>query len=141
MFLKKLFILKFQPTTPSASWSYQITLVNETQTNGYKCIYLLFNLKEQLVITLQNMSEVNRERSRLAAAYSVCDLTKHNGLVTQYIYCSCYIPFRTATFGDAFVKYFKLTLDSTFVNDFFKGWPQSELYCLHRVLNPGPLVP
>ena len=30
----------------------------------------------------KNVSEVNRERSRLAAASSVCDLTKHNGLVT-----------------------------------------------------------
>ena len=28
--------------------------------------------------TLQNVSEVNRERSRLAAASSVCDSTKHN---------------------------------------------------------------
>ena len=32
--------------------------------------------------TLQTVSEVNRERSRLAAASSVFDLTKHNGLVT-----------------------------------------------------------
>ena len=58
-----------------------MTLVNETQKNGYKCI-LLFNLKEQLMITLQNVSKVNRERSLLAAASSVCDLTKHNGLAT-----------------------------------------------------------
>ena len=58
-----------------------MTLVNETQKNGYKLI-LLFNLKEQLGIPLQNESEVNRERSRLAAASSVCDSTKHNSLVT-----------------------------------------------------------
>ena len=58
-----------------------MTKVNETRKNGYKCI-LLFNLKEQLPTTLQNVSEVNRERSRLAAATSVCDSTKHNGLVT-----------------------------------------------------------
>ena len=45
------------------------------------CI-LLFDLKEQLPMTLQNVSEVNRELSRLAAASSVCDSTKHNGLVT-----------------------------------------------------------
>ena len=37
-------------------------LTNETQKNGYKGI-LLFNLKEQLPINLQNVSEVNRERS------------------------------------------------------------------------------
>ena len=55
--------------------------------NGYKCI-LSFNLKEQLQITLQNVSEVNRERSRLAVASSVCDSTKHNGLVTSVILVS-----------------------------------------------------
>ena len=33
--------------------------------------------------TLQNVSDVNRERSRLAAASCVCDSTKHNGLVTS----------------------------------------------------------
>ena len=36
--------------------------------------------------TLQNVSNVNRERSRLAAASSICDLTKHNGLVTIPMY-------------------------------------------------------
>ena len=49
--------------------------------DGYKCI-LLFDLKEHLLITVQNVSEVNRKRSRLAAVSSVCDSTKHNGLVT-----------------------------------------------------------
>ena len=49
--------------------------------DGYKCI-LSFNLKAQLMITSQNVSEVNRERSHLAAASSVCDSTEHNGLVT-----------------------------------------------------------
>ena len=34
---------------------------------------------------LQSVSEVNRERSRLAAESSVCDSTKHNGLVTKSI--------------------------------------------------------
>ena len=34
--------------------------------------------------TLQNVNEVNREHSRLAAASSVCDSTKHNGLVTPF---------------------------------------------------------
>ena len=40
--------------------------------NGYKCI-LLFDLKAQLLILLQNVSEVNRVRSRHAAASRVCD--------------------------------------------------------------------
>ena len=34
------------------------------------------------MITLQNASEVNRERFRLTAASSVYDSTKHNGLIT-----------------------------------------------------------
>ena len=41
-----------------------------------------FGIKEQLMITLQNVSEVNRERSHLTAASSVYDSTKHNVLVT-----------------------------------------------------------
>ena len=35
--------------------------------------------------TLQNVSEVNRERYHLAAVSSVCDSTKHNALVTTCI--------------------------------------------------------
>ena len=45
---------------------------------------LSFNLKEQLSITLQNVSEANRERYRLAAASSVCDSTKRNDLEQHY---------------------------------------------------------
>ena len=30
--------------------------------------------------------KINRERSRLAAASSICDSTKHNGLVTMYLF-------------------------------------------------------
>ena len=41
-----------------------------------------FNLNMQLLLLGQNVCEVNRERSRLAAASSVCETTKHNGLVT-----------------------------------------------------------
>ena len=41
-----------------------------------------FNLNMQLLLLGQNVCEVNREHSRLAAASSVCDSTKHNGLVT-----------------------------------------------------------
>ena len=33
--------------------------------------------------SIQNVSEVNRERSRLGAASIVCDSTKHNGLITE----------------------------------------------------------
>ena len=32
--------------------------------------------------TLQNVSDVNRERSHLAAESSLCDSTKHDGLTT-----------------------------------------------------------
>ena len=45
-------------------------------------MYVLFWFSQQLTIILQNVNEVNRERSCLAAASSVCDLAKHNGLVT-----------------------------------------------------------
>ena len=37
----------------------------------------------QLPLLGQNVCEVNRERSRLSAASSLCDSTKHNGLVTK----------------------------------------------------------
>ena len=35
------------------------------------------------MVTLQNVNEVNRERSRLAAMSSVYDSTKHKGLITK----------------------------------------------------------
>ena len=38
------------------------------------------------MLVLQNVSEVNRERSRLTAASSVDDSTKHNGLVRRLQY-------------------------------------------------------
>ena len=44
---------------------------------------VLFNLNMQLLLLGQNVCEVNRERSRLSAASSMCDSTKHNGLVTS----------------------------------------------------------
>ena len=55
--------------------------INETQEYGYKCIFS-FNLNMQLLLLGQNVCEVNRERSCLVATSSVCDSTKHNGLVT-----------------------------------------------------------
>ena len=60
--------------------------INETQEDEYKCIFL-FNLNMSLLLLGQNVCEVNRERSRLSAASSVCDSTKHNGLVTTYFRC------------------------------------------------------
>ena len=45
-------------------------------------MYSLVGSQRATAHTLQNVSEVNRERSRLVAASSVCDSTKHNGLVT-----------------------------------------------------------
>ena len=41
-----------------------------------------FNLFIIQIVCFSDVCEVNRERSRLAAASSVCDSTKHNGLVT-----------------------------------------------------------
>ena len=40
-----------------------------------------FGIKEQLLL-VHNVNEVNRERSRLTAASSVYDSTKHNGPIT-----------------------------------------------------------
>ena len=49
-------------------------------------MYSLVRSPRATAVTLQNVSDVNRERSRLAAASSVCDSTKHNGLVTSDIF-------------------------------------------------------
>ena len=46
-------------------------------------MYSLVRSQRATAHTLQNVCEVNKERSRLAAASSVCDWTKHNGLVTM----------------------------------------------------------
>ena len=48
-------------------------------------MYSLVRSQRATAVTLQNVSNVNRECSRLAAAFSVCDSTKHNGLVTYFI--------------------------------------------------------
>ena len=45
-------------------------------------MYSLARSQRATAHTLQNVSEVNRERFRLAAASSICDSTKHNGLAT-----------------------------------------------------------
>ena len=45
-------------------------------------MYSLVRSQRATAHTLQNVSDVNRECSRLAAASIVCDSTKHNGLVT-----------------------------------------------------------
>ena len=58
--------------------------INETQQNGYECVFL-FNLDMQLPVTLQNRNEVNRETLPPQAASSVCDSTKHNGLITAIV--------------------------------------------------------
>ena len=46
-------------------------------------MYSLDRSQRATAHTLQNVSEVNRERSCLAGASSVCDSTKHNGIITQ----------------------------------------------------------
>ena len=48
-------------------------------------MYSLVRSQRATAHTLQNVSDVNRERSRLAAVSRVCDSTKHNGLVTRVI--------------------------------------------------------
>ena len=45
-------------------------------------MYSLVQSQRATAHTLQNVSDVKRECSHLAAAFSVCDSTKHNGLVT-----------------------------------------------------------
>ena len=71
---------------------YYTSIIVILQVNCSKYLYQLntgrwtqrifsFGFKEQLMITSQNVSEVNRERSRLTAASSINDSTKHNGLV------------------------------------------------------------
>ena len=52
---------------------------NLSQSNN-----ISFGLKEQLMIKLQNATEVNRERSCLTASSRVYDSTKYNGLVTVF---------------------------------------------------------
>ena len=59
-------------------------LMGRVTVNQSKQI-ISFRLKEQLMITLQYVNEVNRERSRLAVASGVYDSTKHNGLVAHLI--------------------------------------------------------
>ena len=49
-------------------------------------MYIIVRSQRATARTLQNVSEVNREHSRLAAASSVCDSTKHKGLVTLGIW-------------------------------------------------------
>ena len=44
---------------------------------------LVFNLKEQLPVLLQNVNEVNRVRPHFRGVFIVRDLTRLNGLVTQ----------------------------------------------------------
>ena len=59
-------------------WSRKLIIAN----NSSKWNTGLMNIKAQLLILLQNVCGVNRERSHLAAASSVCDSTKPNALVT-----------------------------------------------------------
>ena len=56
------------------------------RTEEWIQMYSLVRSQRATTHTLQNVCEVNRERSRLAAASSVCNSTKHNGLVTPYIH-------------------------------------------------------
>ena len=52
--------------------------------DGHNLYIFSFGIKEQLPLVLENVNEVNREHSRLTAASSVYDSTKHNGPITIY---------------------------------------------------------
>ena len=101
---------------------------------------LLFNLKEQLMISLQNVSEVNRERSSLAAASSEYDSTKHNGLVTLVL-----------TIFTRKIWITEKTKSQTFFNghhlNFKSHWSGLKVICAilarfsRNVLKTGPLCP
>ena len=41
-----------------------------------------FNLKEQLMLLLQNVYEVKQSMPALRSVFTMCDLTRQNGLVT-----------------------------------------------------------
>ena len=46
-------------------------------------MYILsFDIKEQLKMMLENVNEVNRERTRIVATSCVHDSTRQNGLIT-----------------------------------------------------------
>ena len=68
------------------------SFTNFSHLKGYECIFS-FNLNMQLPVTLQNGNEVNREMLPPQTASSVCDSTKHNGLVTQGCQscCNCFV--------------------------------------------------
>ena len=55
--------------------------ISETQVNGTMYI-LSFDIKEQLKMVLQNVNEINRQHTRIAAASSAHDLTRQSSLVT-----------------------------------------------------------
>ena len=59
--------------------------LHEKNTGRWTQLVFSFGIKEQLLLVLQNVSEVNRERSCLTAASSVYDSTKHNGPITIII--------------------------------------------------------
>ena len=42
-----------------------------------------FNLKEQLLLLLQNVNELKQSTPALAASFTMCYLTRQNGLVIQ----------------------------------------------------------
>ena len=43
---------------------------------------LLFNLKEQLLLLLQNVYEVKQSMRVLRSVFTMCDSTRQNGLLT-----------------------------------------------------------
>ena len=66
--------------------------ISETQVNGTTYILSLI-IKEQLRMMLQNVNEVNRERTLIAEASSVHDLTGQSGLLTICLEASVFFLF------------------------------------------------
>ena len=87
--------------------------MSKTQKDGYKCIRL-FDLTEQLKMGLQNENDVNKKRSRLAAASSVDDSTKHNDTVGARIFVQKHKCKRRSQFHkllhQSFIACFKVEL-------------------------------
>ena len=64
--------------TSYLSKEFRCLLVGDT-SQGRRLGNLPFGLAS---LATQNVNEVNKERTGIAAASSVCDSTKHNGLIT-----------------------------------------------------------
>ena len=66
-------------------------------------MYILsFNLKEQLMLLLQNVNEVKQSTPTLAASFTICDSTRQNGLVTIVFNTTVTIKIPNARIPDSY---------------------------------------